>query len=61
MPIYAKLGVNHLWLIDTSLQNLEAYALQDSNWSLIATFADDADISIAPFAEHSFSLSVLWE
>jgi Uma2 family endonuclease len=61
MPIYAKLGVKHLWLIDPLLQTLEAYALQDSNWSLIATFADDANISIAPFAEHSFSLSVLWE
>lgn len=61
MPIYAKLGVDHLWLIDPSLQTLEEYGLQNSNWSLIATFADDAEVSIAPFAEHSFSLSVLWE
>lgn len=61
MPLYAKLGVNHLWLIDPNLQTLEAYALLESNWSLIATFADNDEISIAPFAEHSFTLSVLWE
>jgi Uma2 family endonuclease len=61
MPLYAKLGVKHLWLIDPMLKTLETYALQDSKWSLIATFADDAEISIAPFTEHSFSLSVLWE
>ncbi len=61
MPIYAKLAIQHLWLIDPNLQTLKAHALQESNWSLIATFADNDEISIAPFAEHSFSLSVLWE
>jgi len=61
MPIYAKLDVRYLWLIDPDLKTLEAYALQASNWSLIATFADNDEISIAPFTEHSFSLSVLWE
>lgn len=61
MPLYAQLAVNYFWLIDPGLQTLEAYVLQDSNWSLMATFADDDEVSIAPFAEHSFSLSVLWE
>jgi Uma2 family endonuclease len=61
MPIYAQLGVVHLWLIDPILQTLETYQLHDSHWLLIGTFANDQDVSIAPFAEHTFSLSDLWE
>jgi hypothetical protein len=51
----------HLWLIDPMLQTLEAFQLQDSHWPLIGTFANDQAVSIAPFAEHTFSLSDLWE
>jgi len=61
MPLYAQLGVVHLWLIDPILQTLEAYQLHDSHWLLIGTFANDQAVSIAPFAEHTFSLSDLWE
>ena len=61
MPLYAQLGVGHLWLIDPNLQTLEAFQLHDSHWLLIGTFANDHAVSIAPFAEHTFSLSDLWE
>jgi Uma2 family endonuclease len=61
MPIYAGLGVTHLWLIDPLLQTLEAYQLQDSHWLLIGSYSDDQAIAIAPFDEHTFSLSDLWE
>lgn len=61
MPVYAQLGVTHLWLIDPLLQTLEAYQLHDSHWLLIETFADDQPVSIAPFSEHTFSLSDLWK
>jgi Uma2 family endonuclease len=61
MPLYAELEVNYLWLIDPVLQTLEAYQLKNRHWVLTASFADDSTISIAPFSEHTFSLSVLWE
>ena len=61
MPLYAQLGVVNLWLVDPILQTLEAYQLHDSHWLLISTFANDQAVSIAPFAEHTFSLSDLWE
>ncbi len=61
MPLYAQLGVLHLWLIDPNLQTIEAFQLHDSHWLLIGAFANDQAVSIAPFAEHTFSLSDLWE
>jgi len=61
MPVYAQLGVAHLWLIDPLPQTLEAYQLHDSHWLLIETFAGDQPVSIAPFSEHTFLLSDLWE
>ncbi|MDD2660594.1 MAG: Uma2 family endonuclease [Methylococcales bacterium] len=61
MLLYAQLGVVHLWLADPLLQTLEAYQLHDSHWLLIGAFANDQAVSIAPFYEHTFSLSDLWE
>lgn len=61
MPIYAELEVNYLWLIDPVLQTLEAFELKNKHWVLMGSFADNTTLSIAPFAEHTFSLSVLWE
>lgn len=61
MPVYAALGVINLWLIDPLLQTLEAYELHNQHWLLMASYADDQQVSLAPFAEHNFSLSDLWE
>ncbi|MFI3156739.1 MAG: Uma2 family endonuclease [Methylococcaceae bacterium] len=61
MPVYAQLGVAYLWLIDPILQTLEAYELLDRRWLLNASYADDQTIAAAPFEQHTFSLSDLWE
>ncbi len=61
MAIYARLGIAHLWLIDPITQVFEAYQLHTGHWLLLAAYADADVVSIAPFAEHTFSLSVLWE
>ncbi len=61
MPVYAHLKVNYFWLVDPILRTLETYELHDEHWVLTGSFADNHTISIAPFTEHTFSLSVLWE
>lgn len=61
MAIYARLGIAYFWLIDPIAQTLEAYQLQERHWTLLASYADDQMVSVAPFAEHSFSLANLWE
>ncbi len=61
MPIYAELTVAYLWLIDPELQTLETYELHDNHWVVTGSFAEQAQITIAPFAEYTFSLDGLWE
>ncbi|CCE24936.1 Uma2 family endonuclease [Methylotuvimicrobium alcaliphilum] len=61
MPIYAGLGVFYCWLIDPMLHTLETYRLQEGHWLLQQSLKDDDQVSADPFAEHSFSLSHLWE
>jgi Uma2 family endonuclease len=60
MPLYAQLDVGYLWLIDPLLQTLEAYQLVESRWLLLATYAEEAAVCCAPFAEHTFPLDNLW-
>ena len=61
MPIYAREGVRHLWLIDPEIKTLEAYVLgNDGLWSLLGTISNDAEVCLAPFDEITFPLNSLW-
>ena len=60
MPIYAGMGVPHLWLIDPILQTLEVYRLQNDQWLLLQSLKDDDEVQAEPFAEHAFPLNRLW-
>ena len=59
-PVYAREGVEHLWLVDPLDRTLEAFELRDGHWTLIATAKDDEPISIRPFDAITFSLGELW-
>lgn len=58
---YAREGVKHLWLVDPLDQTLEAFALRDGAWTLLATLKDDDPVRLAPFDAIEWPLSVLWE
>ncbi len=58
--IYAAHKILHLWLIEPDRRVLEAFELQNGKWTLIATRANNDEITIAPFAEVPFSLGALW-
>lgn len=58
--LYAREGVSHLWLVDPDARTLEAFALRDGHWVLIATLFEDAQVSVPPFEAVSFDLSDLW-
>lgn len=60
MPVYAELGVKHLWLIDPILQTLEVYQLENQRWSLMASLRDEDMVSAVPFDAIEFSLGGLW-
>jgi Uma2 family endonuclease len=60
--LYAEHGVGHLWFVDPDpeVRTLEAFALQDGRWSLIAALKDDEDVRVPPFEAISFGLGALW-
>jgi hypothetical protein len=60
MPIYAREGIGHLWLVDADLRTLEVYALNGARWRLVAALKDDDTVRQPPFDAIEFSLTVLW-
>lgn len=60
MPRYASHGVPYCWLVDPSAKTLEAFKLRDSQWILLASFVEDAEVATEPFAAVPFPLASLW-
>ena len=60
LPLYGKYGAAYAWLVDPLARTLEAFALREEGWLLIATLKDDDPVSVPPFDAISFSLADLW-
>ena len=59
-PVYAREGVEYLWLVEPTDRTLEAFELRDGEWVLIGCAKDDEPVSIRPFDAITFNLSDLW-
>lgn len=60
LPMYARWGVKHVWLVDPDVRVLEAYALTDSGWLLLGSLQEDDEVKMPPFDAVPFGLGVLW-
>ncbi len=60
MPIYARAGVGHLWLLDPDLRTLEVYGLESGRWVLLESHRDHARVSPPPFGAVQIDLGDLW-
>ncbi len=61
MPLYAREGVAHLWLVDPNACTLEVYALHDSrHWLLLDTLKEEDSVRQPPFDAVAFPLGSLW-
>ena len=58
--IYARAGVQHLWLLDPRAEILETFSLAGDHWLLTGTFSGKDAVSAAPFEAIAFPLAVLW-
>ena len=58
--IYGEHGVGHLWFVDPDARTLEAFALREGLWVLIAALGGEADVSVEPFDAITFPLGGLW-
>jgi len=60
LPLYAREGVTHVWLIDPLAQTLEVYRLDGDTYRLVATHAGTAPVRAEPFDAVELELAALW-
>ncbi len=60
MPLYARQGVTHIWLIDPLQRTLEAFENTGGKWLLLHVLENDNAVSVPPFDAISFNLAALW-
>ena len=60
LPIYAREGVGHAWLVNPLLHTLEVLRLEQGRWVTLATHHDDQAVRAGPFDAIALDLSVLW-
>lgn len=60
MPIYAKYGVPHAWLLDPRTRTIEVYRLEAREWREVGRFTGDQPAPIPPFDAVPLDLAALW-
>jgi len=60
LPIYAREGVGHAWLVNPLLHTLEVLRRVDGHWVTLHTFHDDQEVRAEPFDAIVLELAVLW-
>jgi Uma2 family endonuclease len=60
MPIYAREGVGHLWIVDPVVRTLEVYRLSAGAWVVVNTFTGDTLARADPFAAIDVDLRRWW-
>lgn len=60
LPIYARAGVGHAWLVDPTLQTLEVLRNEGQRWWLAQTFRGDGRVRAEPFDAVELDLGSLW-
>ncbi len=60
MPIHAREGVRHLWLLDPDPRTLEVFRLEGGRWVLLGVLAGDARVRAEPFEAVEIDPLDLW-
>jgi len=60
VPVYAREGVGHVWLVDPLVRTLEMLRLDGGTYRLIATYRGDARVRAEPFDAIELELALLW-
>jgi Uma2 family endonuclease len=60
LPLYARAGVRHVWLVDPDVRTLEVFHLEGPHYTLLATHAGDSRVRAEPFDVLALELGALW-
>lgn len=60
LPIYARHGVRHSWLVDVEQQFLEVKRLVNGSWTDVAIFTADEAVRAEPFDAIEIDMTLVW-
>ena len=60
LPIYAREGVGHAWLVNPILRTLEVLRLEQGRWLNLGVHRDDEEVRAEPFDAIALELALLW-
>ncbi|MCY1015598.1 Uma2 family endonuclease [Pyxidicoccus sp. MSG2] len=60
LPIYAREGVRHVWLVDPRARALEVFRLEGADYSLLATHSGGGHVRAEPFDAIELNLAFVW-
>ncbi len=61
LPIYARAGVAHAWIVNPTTRTLEVYRRDGSVWTLVGAHGGDAIVRAEPFEAFELELARLWD
>jgi Uma2 family endonuclease len=61
LPVYAREGVSHLWLMDPVARTLEVFRLAGAEYSLLGAYSGPAVVRAEPFEAAELELAYLWD
>lgn len=60
LPVYAREGVRHVWLVNPAARTLEILRLEAGRWVVAAVHGGDDPVRAEPFGEIELDLGALW-
>jgi Uma2 family endonuclease len=60
LPIYAREGVEVVWLVDPLNRTLELLVRSATNWTMLAVYDGSRPVRLQPFDALEFDLELLW-
>ena len=60
LPIYAREGVGHAWLVNPLTRTLEVLRLEHGRWTNVGTYSDEQAVRAEPFEALVLALGLLW-
>ncbi len=61
LPVYAREGVRHVWLIDPVARTLELFRLEGAHYVLLVTHEGKTRVRVEPFEALELELAYLWD
>ncbi|MFP2925057.1 Uma2 family endonuclease [Pyxidicoccus sp. 3LG] len=60
LPVYAREGVRHVWLVDPDRCTLEVFRLEGTRYSLLEAHSGASRVRAEPFEAIELNLAILW-